>query len=63
LLAPPIFNKRTAEALSRHSHSRIPDSFLDRFELSVAIERLERFEPTVVGRKRLQIGNLKPFRR
>ena len=31
---------------------------MERFELSVAIERLERFEPTVVGRKRSQIGKL-----
>ena len=35
----------------------LPNSFLERFELSVAIKRLERFEPTVLGRKRA-VGNL-----
>lgn len=30
----------------------LPNSFLERLQLSVAIERLERFEPTDVGSKR-----------
>jgi hypothetical protein len=54
LLASPIFNNRTAEAVVSAfalENSRIV--FLKRFELSV-VERLGRFEPTVVGRKRSQ---------
>ena len=51
----PNFSKHIAEAVVAAfalENSRI--LFLERFELSVAIERLERFEPTVVGRKRSQ---------
>jgi hypothetical protein len=55
LLAPPIFNKRTAEAVvAAFALGNYPNSFLERFELSAAIERLERFEPTVAGPKRSQ---------
>jgi hypothetical protein len=51
--ASPIFNKRTAEAIVAAfalENSRI----LGTIELSVAIERLERFESGVVGRNRSQ---------
>jgi hypothetical protein len=49
VLASPIFNKRTAEAVVAAfalENSRI--LFLERFELSAAIERLERFEPPLL---------------
>jgi putative transposase len=54
--------REIAEFPQAHRRSRcrgirtreLPNSFLERFELSAAIERLERFEPTVAGPKRSQ---------
>ena len=53
LLASPIFNKPPAEAVvAAFAFETYRIRFLERLELSVAIERLERFEPTVFGPKR-----------
>jgi len=49
----PIFSKPTAGSGCRGIRIRdFPNSLLDRFELSVAIKRLECFKPTLVGQKR-----------
>jgi hypothetical protein len=58
LLASPIFSKRTAEAVVAAfalGNSRI--LFSERFELSLAIERLERFEPNRSWSERSQLAS------